>query len=233
MKVTIISSDRRNRLRSLRSKTKNVGLNSSSVAANSALIYLNYFHVTEIHHSVGSEIQNPARGKRSKCPRPCRVASGPSGHLWRGWMRRTVPRAAADRSALPLKHLAQAGPCAGCRLRTGQTRASGHAGQEATRARRPRGQDKALHFKFRTGQLSDENLPQLNGQRLRFPRMVVQARLPAEERFLGASGQIPSLAPGRQALPDELRSAFLIRTEMKKPPEVMWDTVRIGCMKPH
>ena len=76
MKVTIISSDRRNRLRSLRSKTKKVGLNSSSVAANSALIYLNYFHVTEIHHSVGSEIQNPARDKGAM-PMPLQGRPGP------------------------------------------------------------------------------------------------------------------------------------------------------------
>ena len=40
------------------------------MAANSALIYLSYFHVTEIHHSVGSEVQNLARGKRRKTPLP-------------------------------------------------------------------------------------------------------------------------------------------------------------------
>ena len=77
MKVTIISSDRRNRLRSWRSKTKKVGLNSSSVAANSALIHLNYFHVTEIHHSVESEIHNPARGKRRKTPLPAPLQHHP------------------------------------------------------------------------------------------------------------------------------------------------------------
>lgn len=44
--------------------------------------------------------------------------------------------------------------------------------------------------------------------------MVVQARLPAEGHFLGASGQIPAPVPSRQALPDELRSAVLIRTEV-------------------
>lgn len=134
---TIISSDRRNRLRSLRSKTKKVGLNSSSVAANSALIYLNYLPCHWDTSQCGEEYK-PSQGKRSKCPRPCR-ALGPPGHLWRGWMRRTVPRAAAQTEALcPLKHLAQAGPCAGCSLRTGQTRASGHAGQRPRWARRPR-----------------------------------------------------------------------------------------------
>ena len=57
-------------------------------------------------------------GTKEQCPCPCRVAPGPSGHLWRGWMGRTVPQAATHRSALPLKHLAQAGPRAGCSLRT-------------------------------------------------------------------------------------------------------------------
>lgn len=211
MKVTIISSDRRNRLRSLRSKTKKVGLNSSSVAANSALIYLNYFHVTEIHHSVGSEIQNPARDKGAM-PTPLKGRPGPLRAPVEGLDGAHCPSGCHTQKRFAPEALGTGR--APCRLQSPDP--AEHVPQ-GTRARRPCGQDKALHFKFRTGQLSDENLPQLNGQRLWFPRMVVQARLPAEERFLGASGQIPSLAPGRQALPDELRSAFLIRTEMKNP----------------
>lgn len=52
------------------------------MAANSALIYLNYFHVTEIHHSVGSEIQNPARGKGVNAYAPAGLL-GPLRALWR------------------------------------------------------------------------------------------------------------------------------------------------------
>lgn len=93
------------------------------MAANSALIYRNYFHVTEIHHSVGSEIQNLARGKRRKTPlptplqghpRPRRApvkgldgARHPSG--CRG-QKRFAPEALSTGSAVTIR--------AGCSLRT-------------------------------------------------------------------------------------------------------------------
>lgn len=138
MKVTIISSDRRNRLRSWRSKTKKVGLNSSSVAANSALIHLNYFHVTEIHHSVGVKYttQPGAKGGRRLSPRPCSDTPGPLGRLWRGWMGPCCPLGCRGQKRFAPEALGTGSTvtAAPCRLQSPDrpNTCSEHAGQEAT-----------------------------------------------------------------------------------------------------
>lgn len=76
------------------------------MAANSALIHLNYFHVTEIHHSVGVKYttQPGAKGGRRLSRAPAVTPRACGGAGWG----RAVPWAAVDRSALPLKHSAQA-----------------------------------------------------------------------------------------------------------------------------
>lgn len=138
-----------------------------------------------------------AKGGRRLSPHLCRVTPGPAGRLWRGWTGRAVPRAAVDRSALPLKRSAQAALWPSVQAAAsgpGRRRASEHAGQEATRPRQ------GTVFWLQNWSALWWKLPPPQRSETAVPWMVVQARLPTEGRLLGASGQIPAPAPSRRAV---------------------------------